>query len=204
MSKIPIPVKTRLSHLGINAKIYLSLFVLGIGFILVALLAWKDAGDQTSLRAEHEIDIALQVSETDLKEELNDLLVLGNWLAGQEGVGAMIRARDQVGLARFLEPLTKATIVGSVMVADNKGTVLARLSQDQPVGAGENILNLPGVSEGLSGQEMSGILRSSPSNLQSYFIVPVYDASQKPPVGILMTTFALDGSLASRLARTVG
>ncbi len=197
-------VKHKFSHLGIRSKVWLLLLLLAVGFIVVAAMTWIDAGNQAMKTRQNELDVALYISNTTLKEEAADLVVFGTWIAGQKSFADLVLARDTIGLERYLEPLTQTAFTNSVVVADGSGVVLTRLTPEQPASSGDNILNLPGANEGLSGKQASGVMRLPSGSLQEYFTVPIYDASQKAPVGILMLTMTLDSNFAERLSRQVG
>ncbi len=182
------------SFSGIASKVYLwALAILLLAFVVLSVFSWITAGDQARMRVEDEIDTALNGFQDDFDQEANDLQTLGKWLASQPAFVQMVQAHDSVGLTKYLEPWTDASIVDALTVTDGSGTVITRVRVDQPVSQGDSILNYPGMPEALNGAASSGIEQDKFGRLQGRLILPVYSSSGSTPDGVLVLAFFLDG-----------
>ena len=81
--------------------------------------------------------------------------------------------------------------------------MLSRVSPGQEVTAGDDILNQAGVSEGLAGQESSGMTSLPTGGLRQDLVLPVFAAEEKLPIGVLILSFPYDENFAARMSSKV-
>jgi hypothetical protein len=184
-----------------STRVYLALlFVFAATLVSTGIVAWGVAGDQAMSRAERTLDQSLQSSEFDLEQEASDLSTLGKWLVNQNEFIGLVRARDTVGLARMLEPLTQTGGVDVIAVSDTAGQVTVRVRENKPITQGDNILNQPGVMAALSGKSTNRLDLDGAGQLLGRFSLPIYDEPSQPPIGVLLIGFYLDGPFIQRLS----
>lgn len=128
---------------------------------------------------------------------------LGIWLAEQESFALMIGRGDAAGLSRSLAPLTRDNLISSTVVTDQEGVVLSRTRGGEQLTSGDNIRNLPGVSEALAGQSTTGTILDSSGRLERFSAMPVYRAEQKLPVGVLVLGVTMDYGFVASLSKKI-
>jgi DNA-binding winged helix-turn-helix (wHTH) protein/HAMP domain-containing protein len=183
------------------SRVYLSfLLVLALTILSIGSVAWVVAGNQIMLRAERTLDQSLQNSEFDFEQEESDLTTLGNWLVAQREFVSLARARDSIGLARMLEPLTLTGIVDTILVVDSTGQEIVRVTENKPITQGGNSLILTGIKEALSGKSTYGVEPDEFGELRGRFTLPIYDEVAQPPIGVLVVGFFFDGPILRRMS----
>jgi signal transduction histidine kinase/HAMP domain-containing protein len=194
-------LRTRLTKPGITAKVYLWMAAVIFGVLVITAITWVQASDEAQDRSQRAIDSALLVFDADLAQEDRAMNTLGHWLVGQESLISMVSSGDAAGITRSLSLLSRDNLVSSIMVTDREGAVLSRTRQGEQMTTGDNIRNLPGVSEALAGQDTTGVIQDSSGRLERFSALPVYQPNPKLPVGALVLGFSLDQVFATSLSK---
>lgn len=179
---------------SLSAQIYLSVLVLAIAYVIIAAAGWIDAGRQVRRRLESQVDEGLSSFQSDFDRATLNLASLGNWLVVQPDFADLVQANDRAGLNRYLSAWTEVGLADSLTVTDRDGMVHSRVGAGQPLTSPDNLRDLPGLAQALSGTKSTWINRESTGRLERLLILPVYAAQSKAPVGALALGFYLDGS----------
>lgn len=180
------------ASLGIKLLI-LALIGAMIGLTISLGIAWAVAERQAENRAATQIESELVAFQSAFAREIDDLVFVGNWLVSQEPFVAMLESRDYDSLTALLEPLTQASIVDSLSVADRSGVVVTRVRSDESPSRGDSILIQAGVTEALAGESTSGMERDRLGRLQGRVILPVYGKHESLPIGVLVLGHDIEG-----------
>jgi len=184
--------RVKIPNLGLTAKLTLWAVLGGIvGFGLIASLAWQISEQRARSRIESQISDALTAFQSYYDRENADLDAVGHWLAGQKDLIDTTRSRDSRKLTSYLEPLTKASIIDTLAVTDNGGTVISRVKVDQAPSQGDNIFIQPGAGEVLAGHISPGVEEDVYGSLQGRLFLPLYD-SDKSQIGALLLGYDFD------------
>jgi signal transduction histidine kinase len=175
-----------------------------ISFLMSAAITWRVAEGHDLLRVQKEIDDSAKRFQLEFERETQNLTTLGAWLAKQKELASLLQSRDSARLADYLWHWTHNRSIGSITAVDSAGLVLSRVTVNQLMTQGDNVLEQPGVREALRGESSSGMERDIFGRLQGRCTLPIYDDEQKPPIGVLILGFYLDSDFLKYSGGTAG
>jgi PAS domain S-box-containing protein len=190
--RIPVP------RFALTTQVYLWAVLFVLIFVLATIAAWVVAGDQALADTQRELDLQLYNLGWLLDESTQDLVGRIEWITVQPDFVNAVLSRDDLKLQPYFDPALKANMAESITLADTAGTVLLRVSRNEPPSKGDNILQQPGILDALSGQIVRGFRKDRFGRLRAAVIHPVYEHDGGAIIGVIMTDVYVDDSSLQR------
>lgn len=146
------------------------------------------------------INRTLNQADNTFSARWNQMTFLANWLPNDERFGAMVRARDRIGLQGFLVRTRELDSSLIPTVWDNQKALLADYRDSAvPYPPSEGLSDI--LSQVLTGQVRESLGVDSTGRASAFLVRPLYDPTSGQILGALSIGFWLDDGWLDRLPK---